>query len=162
MIRLLLITATLGAGCGHRAAPPDDAFYVGQLIPVLADNGLLADRMLHAAADLSEGSKSQAAGPRVAERWRDEIVPLAHHVHDQAALLQPPEPWVDRHSSLVAIWAARAQGYQLVLDGVSFADEARFKRGRALADQAKLDEESWFQDANTALQPSSLALDQYP
>ena len=153
----LLLLALLA--CGRRAPDPDHALYVRQLTPLLDDNGLLAERMLRAAAELHAG---RATSAQALERWRDEVVPLAHHLHDQASLVQPPDPWVAPHERLTGIWETRATGYQLVLDGVEMGDESRFKRGRALADRAKLDEESWFQDANASLLAHGLLIDQFP
>jgi hypothetical protein len=153
-----LLVAGLAA-CTARPIPADTATYVQQLHPLLHENGLLADTVLEAATDVHNG---RATPTTATQAWQQEVVPLASHLHRQAELVLAPPSWVDAHEELVAIWGARARGYVLVSEAVNSGDELRWKRGRTLADKAKLDEEAWFKQVNSRLQPLGLDLDQYP
>lgn len=154
---LTLLTALVA--CAPPAVPQDTATYVTQLHPLLQENGLLADKVLEGAADVHDGRASPNTASLV---WENEIVPLAGHLHAQAEIVQPPTRWASEHRELVSIWGSRAEGYVLVAEAVNSGDAARWKRGRALADKAKLDEESWFEEVNTRLAPLGIDLDQYP
>ena len=153
-----LLTAALCA-CTTQPPPHDTASDVKQLHPLLHENGLLADKVLEAATDVHNGRASPTAA---SSAWENEIVPLAAHLHVQAEIVQAPTTWADAHGKLVSIWGARAEGYQLVSEAVNSGAESRWKRGRALADQAKLNEETWFKDANARLSVYGMELDQYP
>ena len=130
-----------------------------QLQPLLAENGLLAERVLEGASDVHDGRASAAT---TAMAWEREIAPLARHLHDQARRVDPPGAWASSHQRLVDIWGSRAESYETLAQAVRDGDGARWRRGRALADQAKLDEEAWFSAANERLTPSGISLDQYP
>ena len=159
MKRTLLLTLLLLSACSRRPHAPDNAFYVVLVTPLLDDNALLAERLLAAAAATLEAPE---ATDTTLEAWRDEVVPLAHHLHEQASLVQPPASWVAEHERLVGTWSTRASAYQLILEAAERGDEGRLKRGRALADRAKLDEESWVQDVNGRLSADGIQLRQYP
>ena len=147
------------SSCVNPAPSIDNATYVVSLHPLLHENSLLAQRMLETAADVHA---EKADGARAAETWRTDIVPLAQHLHDQAGLVNVPGPWVDAHGQLVTIWGSRAEGYALILEGIERGDAQRWKRGRSLADKAKLEEETWFQTTNKRLAPENLSIDQFP
>lgn len=158
MMRNVILSLLLVVGCVQRPPSPDNAFYVVLITPLLDDNALLAERLLTAAAAVHKAPDTPGAA---LEAWRDEVVPLAHHLHEQASMVQPPGSWAVEHDRIIGTWAARAAGYQLILEAAERGDEARLKRGRALADKAKLDEESWMQDVNARLAADGLHLRQY-
>lgn len=147
------------AGCARDPVDPQTAAWVHQLRPLLAENGLLAARVLHAATDVHNG---EASPTTAALAWESEIVPLALNLRDQAELVQAPVRHEADHKRLIAIWDARATGYGDISRAIDEGDETRWKRGRSLADKAKLDEEAWFNDVNLRLGPQGIHLDQYP
>lgn len=153
------IALLLLAGCQSSAGPPESVLYVRQLQPLLAENGLLAERILEGAAQVHD---ERASAATTAVTWQREIVPLAVHLHDQAQRLDAPQSWATSHQRLVDIWGERAEGYELLSTAIRKGDADAWRRGRAMADQAKLDEESWFAGANDRLGPTGIVLDQYP
>jgi len=159
MLRAMLISLLILSACSRRPHAPDNAFYVMLITPLLDDNALLAERLITAAAT---SLNAPEATSDAVEAWRDEIAPLAHHLHEQASMVQPPASWVSLHERLVNTWSARATGYQLLLEASERGDEVRLKRGRALADRAKLDEEAWMQEVNVRLAADGIELRQYP
>lgn len=161
---VLLITLSLVA-CQSQRPSADSVTYANQLAPLLSENSLLAERLLHTAANAQDASLEQDESPdptAIASSWREQIVPLAEHVARQAQLVVPPPTWLEEHEELSGIWTSRAEGYRSIADGLTDGTEARFKRGRALADRAKLNEEEWFQKANERLASERISLDQFP
>lgn len=153
---MLLLTVT---GCTREASDPDARLYVRQLQPLLAENALLSQRMLEAAGQVHDG-RANASTASVA--WEREIAPLAEHLHDQASRLDAPPTWSSRHERLVGVWGMRAKAYRDVTIAVRKGDRSLWRKAGASADQAKLDEEAWFDDANAALASEGIELDQYP
>jgi hypothetical protein len=137
----------------------DAALYVAELEPLVRENGLVADAMLHLAADVHDG---RADGSLARERWDRDIVPLADHLRDQAAAVQPPAAWAQHHKDLVDIWTYRADAYHDASEAVTLADAERWKLARQRADAAKLREETWFQEVNKRLADYDMAVDQFP
>lgn len=133
--------------------------YVVDLDPILQENGLVAERLLIQAAAAYDG-KVQPRDTRLA--WTADIVPLAEHLRDQAVAVQAPASWTQDHKELVDIWTRRADGYRDLAESVDTGDPALFKDGRAKADNAKVDEETWFRDTNARLEPFGLYVDQFP
>lgn len=152
----LLIALT---ACADRPAPPDSAMYVRQIQPLLAENGLLAERMLASASSVHD---DKASPEMSADTWKRDIAPLAVHLHDQASRIDAPPEWSTSHQRLVEIWGERARGYSLIVTAIEGGDPDAWREGRALADQAKLDEETWFSVTNERLVPTGMTLDQYP
>jgi hypothetical protein len=159
LLRPLAMTFLAFLACTPSPTRGDAEAYTSQLAPLLDENGLLADHLLKVA---SRTHHAQLPVTEVTTVWTQDLAPLAQHLHIQATLIQPPAEWVVEHARLIQIWGHRAQGYELIAQGLHHADASRVKRGRALSDQAKLEEESWFQDINTRLAPDGLALDQLP
>ena len=96
--------------CGPQSTEPQQARrYVDALAPLLADNGLLAD-ILWESADVIYGG--QGAHVATLRQWTEDIAPLAGHLHDQAALIEPPTDWAPAHAELVAAWGGRATSYR--------------------------------------------------
>jgi len=147
------------AACSSEPAPPDAVMYVRQLQPLLAENGLLAERVLEGASQVHDERTSPAA---TAMTWTREVAPLARHLHDQAERVDAPTAWAPSHQRLVVIWGSRADSYDLLVRALKDGDPALWRKGRARADQAKLDEEAWFASTNERLAPAGIRLDQYP
>ncbi|MBW1878009.1 MAG: hypothetical protein JRJ84_06585 [Deltaproteobacteria bacterium] len=158
--RLLLLVLVVLVGCPEpepaaRTAPE----YVSRLEPLLYENGFLAQRILLRAAEVyNETSGTEEVG----KAWGDEIVPLARHLADQAAVTVPPPEWADQHTELVSAWSDRADAYQEIQIAVQEGDRDSWKVARKKADDAKLREEDWFRTMNKQLAPIGLALDQFP
>jgi hypothetical protein len=160
MSRLLpVLSAALLAACTPSGPAPDTATWVRQLQPLLSENGLLAARMLEAAAQVHDG---QASPTTAALTWETELAPLAVHLHHQADLVQPPARWVTAHEGLVDVWRIRADAYTRLAEALDAGDDEGWRRGRALADKAKLAEEQWFNTTNARLESEGVTLDQFP
>lgn len=158
-MRFTPLAALLTAACGPPAVPADTAIYLGQLQPLLQENGLLAERILEAAAQVHNGRSSPTAASAT---WQEEVVPIARHLHDQALRVDAPAAWAADHDRLTQIWGSRADGYTEISVGITRGERGAWQRGRALADQAKLDEEAWFTEAQKRVRPYGVELDQYP
>ena len=158
-MRRLAIAMTLAGGCGAPPEAKESRDWVEDLQPVLAENGLVWERMLMTAADVHEG-KRDADGTALA--WNQDLVPLVEHVRDEAALIQPPNGWATEHAALVAVWAQRAESYRDLSVALRQGDTERWRNARPRADKAKLDEEAWFRTTNDKLRPLGITLDQYP
>jgi hypothetical protein len=126
---------------------------------LLADNGLLADRVLRTAAAVANGT---AAPEETRKEWETTITPLARHLHEQAALVQADGTWIEPQERLTRLWGARATGYEFVVEALQTGDDERWRRGVALADQAKLDEEAWFKEISARLAGEGVRIDQFP
>lgn len=139
----------------------DDATskYLGQLNPLLHENGLLAERVLLQAAQVY----NDAAKPeQVADAWVAEIVPLAEHLHDQASFVEPPPPYATTHQEIVQIWGDRAVAYRSLGEAIQSGNTDEWNKATGLASDVKLREEKWFDTLNTALAESGLSVDPYP
>lgn len=150
----------LFAGCS--TAPPgaeEARSYVASLEPLVYENGLLAQALLGAAADVHDGDIASA--PLVAW-WKDDFAPLSQHLAHQAAAVTAPPEWSERHQQLVTVWEMRASAYGQLELAVTEGDSELWTTSRAAADTAKIREEEWFRNADEALAPYGLALDQYP
>lgn len=155
----IAITLSIAAGCGTPPEATDGRDWVEDLQPVLAENGLVWERMLRTAADVHEG-KGDADVTALA--WNQDLVPLVEHVRDEAALIQPPNAWATDHAAIVAVWAARAEAYRDLSVALRQGDTERWRNARPRADKAKLDEEAWFRTTNDKLRTLGITLDQYP
>ena len=133
--------------------------YVECLRPLLQENGLLANTLLDLAADRYH---DKTTDDLLESRWREDIVPLADHLHTQAGLVTPPTSWTDRHGGLVKIWGQRADAYSGMSLSIRLGDPERWKQSMSKADDAKVDEERWFRDVNRELAQWDLSLDQFP
>ncbi|MFT7520460.1 MAG: hypothetical protein ACI9MC_002606 [Kiritimatiellia bacterium] len=151
---LSLILAACASGPTHSTA-----VYVDQLQPLLVENSALAGQVLEASSDVYNDRTSAGT---LTLTWETEVVPMAEHLHLQARLLQPPSDWIEPHQELVNLWGARARGYRALSTAIAKGDEPLWKRGKGLADQAKLDEEKWFIKNNATLAPQGVQLDQFP
>ena len=159
-MRLLPLALLLLAACGEpdpraRSAPA----YVDALEPLLYENGFLAERLVGTAAAI-HGDSLRADG--VLTAWRTEVVPLARHLADQAAITSPPGEWAAPHADLVSAWSARADAYQDIEIAIEEGDLERWQDARRQADAAKLSEEEWFRQMNRDRAPFRLTLDQFP
>lgn len=155
VLGLVSLVACPAADSGSK----DAALYVAELEPLVRENGLVADTMLHLAADVHD---ARADGPIVRQRWERDVVPLADHLRDQAAAIQPPPAWAQHHKDLVDIWTTRADAYHDAGEAVALADAERWKLARQNADAAKLREETWFQEVNKRLAGHNMSVDQFP
>ena len=133
--------------------------YIAEIAPLLQANGLLADRVLVVAAKVHDGTLEVGDA---AIAWRDDIVPLAVELSDQAALTEPPVEWATRHDDLVDIWSDRAHAYDALATAMSEADIKGWNAARAASDDAKLREEAWFKAINAEIAPTRITLDQLP
>lgn len=154
---LLLLSALVS--CVPKGPSYETSAYVIALHPLLQENSLLAEKVLETAAGVHA---DKLDGPGATEAWRSEILPIAEHLHQQAAIVHAPGPWVDAHVQLVEAWGTRAEAYALIAEGVERGDLQRWKRGRSMAVTAQLDEERWFQESNQRLTPKGISLDQFP
>ncbi len=134
-----------------RSAPA----YVAELAPLLQENGLLAERVLEAAAAAHNGTTDAAA---LEDAWQHEITPLSEHLRDHAMLAEPPV----RHADLVDLWSDRAEAYRALTEALADGDLTSWQAARATADQVKLREEEWFKTTNVELASTWVSLDQYP
>lgn len=148
------------AGCASLTSTASTTtVYLTDLQPLLQENSLLAERVLvQAAAIYDEDAKPE----QVADAWSTEIVPLAEHLSNQAALVDAPVPYSARHAELVEIWADRAGAYRGLVEAMAAADAERWNAARTRADDVKLAEEKWFDALNEELADQGLAVDQYP
>lgn len=146
------------AGCSPSPEQAAARAWSDDLAPVLAENGLVWQRVLETAADVHDGRADTDAAYAT---WKRDIVPLTEHVRDQAALVQAPNAWVLDHATLVEVWSVRAGAYRDLSVALDQGDTERWRNARARADKAKLDEEAWFQATNEKLRPYGLTLDQY-
>jgi hypothetical protein len=160
----------LMVACGPRAEERLDAQkYNEALGPLLADNGLLADVLWQSAdtlyaslaANPSTGTPAATDPKAIFKTWTDDITPLAAHLRDQAALVQPPDAWLDAHGELVDAWGRRADSYRDIGEALIQNDTAALAAARDAADQSKHLEEQWFRRVNTRLAPYGLHLNQY-
>ena len=86
------------------------------------------------------------------------------------AAVDPEEAFVASISSchmLTFLDLARRAGYVIdayrdIAEALRTGDAGLWKQGRETADAAKLDEETWFRNANERVAPYGLILDQYP
>lgn len=134
--------------------------YVRDMQPLLVENALLADRVLHLAARVYNDPKTSAGD--LAQDWTQEVVPLSEHLHGQATFLEPAAPWVEAHAELVDIWSERAQAYRTLSEALVLADANQWESAYNLARDVKIREEDWFRRANQTLAPKGLLLDQFP
>lgn len=169
-MRALIPTLLLAVACLPQSQDHVDASdYARQLDPLLHENSLLANRVLHVAAVVynapPQGDEEQVS-VEVSEQarltWSQEIVPLAGHLHDQAALVQPPAPWAGRHKDLVDIWSLRADAYSSLEEAMLLADDVKWQDSRRKSNQAMLDEENWFREVNEQVAPYGIVIDQFP
>ncbi|MFT6816336.1 MAG: hypothetical protein ACJATT_000132 [Myxococcota bacterium] len=150
----------LFAGCS--SAPPgaeDARTYVSSLEPLVYENGLLAQGMLGAAADVHDSDIDSAP---LVSWWKHDFAPLSQHLAHQAAAVTAPPEWSARHQQLVTVWEMRAASYAQLDLAVTDGNAELWTTGRAAADTAKIGEEAWFRNADESLAPFGLALDQYP
>jgi hypothetical protein len=159
-MRLVVLAALIVGPC-NTSTPERDAAasYVDMVSPLVHENGLLADRLLDTAAGAYNGSSNADETRR---RFEGDIAPIAEHLYHQAELVSPPPDWAQRHHDLVAIWGERAAAYRDLAVALDHGDVAGWTSARTRADQAKINEESWFTSTNAALAPHGLILDQYP
>jgi hypothetical protein len=154
-----LLLALLG-GCKPEDPALSDAHrYLGALAPVLAENGLLARRLLDASATLYNDPTAQS---EVKLAWTHDLVPLAEHLRNQADLVDAPPTWDAEHEALIDIWTARSEAYREIAESMHQGDADLWLSARQQADKAKLDEEAWFKEANDRLGPLGLTVDQFP
>lgn len=144
--------------------PPDPAGrtaeqYTDALEPLLYENGMLAERVLFAASDVYNDAADAEATRTV---WHEEIVPVARHLADQAAVTLTPAEWSPTHGQLVETWNDRADAYLEIEIAIEEGDREGWTAARKKADDAKLREEEWFRSLNTQLAPYGLAVDQFP
>lgn len=133
--------------------------YLTRLQPLLQENSLLAERVLFQAAAIY----NEAAKPdQVASAWSSDIVPVAEHLHHQAAFVAAPDVWSLNHNELVEIWGDRAAAYRNIGEAIKLADAASWKSARELAEGVKLREEKWFDALNAAVAPMGMVVDPYP
>lgn len=135
------------------------ASYAAQLDPLLQENSLLADQVLGTAASVYNGT---ARPPEVKEKWSQDIVPLARHLADQAAVLRPPDAWLASHEELVGTWTERQAAYVDIEEAMIKGDRELWESARKASDDAKLREEKWFQTTNARLSSFRLSIDQFP
>lgn len=155
-----LLLLLLAAGCSTAPLGADDArTYASSLEPLVYENGLLAQGLLGAAADVHDGDIAPAP---LVSWWSDDFTPLSQHLAHQAAAVTAPTDWTERHQELVTVWEMRASAYIQLDTAISQGDADQWTAGRAAADAAKIREEEWFRSADEALAPYGLALDQYP
>jgi hypothetical protein len=133
--------------------------YLGQLRPLLQENGLLAERVLLQAAKVYN---EEAKPDQVADVWIEEIVPLAEHLQNQATLVVPPPPYASSHAEIVAIWGDRALAYRNLGEAIQSGSTNDWNAATTLTSDVKLREEKWFDTLNTALAPSGSSVDPYP
>lgn len=154
-----ILSANLLFSC---ASGPGDATtnYLGQMQPVLQENGLLAERVLMQAAIVfnNESLKPEA----VADTWNREIVLIAEHVYNQASFVKAPPEYSAVHEELVQIWGDRAAAYRSLGEAVQQGDPESWSKAQQLANSVKIREETWFDRFNDGLAPSGLAVDPYP
>ncbi len=136
-----------------------DVAYARDLAPVLADNGLLAERVLQLAGDATQPNPDHE---RLARGWTQDVVPLAIHVAVVSATVEAPPTWTARHGELVSLWDRRATAAQEAAAALSEGDRARWDRAAADLTRNRLDEEAWFRAANEALAPTGIPLDAIP
>jgi hypothetical protein len=158
-MRLPFLAILLAAGCGPDDATRSARAYVEQLEPLLYENGLLAERLLLAAADAHD---DRVAPTALHTTWTTDLRPLAEHLAWQAAATSPPPEWAGRHERLVAAWSDRATAYRLIDEAARAGDREEWRRAREQADRATIAEERWFSEMDVELAPYGLALDQYP
>ncbi len=132
--------------------------YAQSLEPLLQENGLIADTVLGTAAAIYDGR----APENLPARWSDEIVPLSEHLYDQSRMLSVPDAWNAEHQLLIAIWKKRAEAYRDLSEATLLGDAKRWTAARKQANDAKLEEETWFNNTNERLGKSDVKIDQYP
>lgn len=155
-----LFVLTLFSACEVDSPAKDEAQrYADAIAPLTLDNGLLAWRVLHLAADVHDG---RADGSKADAAWRDDVVPLAWHLRDQAALISPPANWGDHHEALVKVWTDRAVAYEDLADAVEDGDLSGFEDAKKRANQALMSEEELFKRLDGQLLPHGITVDQFP
>lgn len=154
----------LAVGVCAACSDPDPAAesreaYAAMLQPVAFENALVLEQVLaHAAGVYNKTLSSDEA----VQRWTYTISPLAEHVADQTALIEPPAEWVGTHEELIAIWADRAAAYRELSDAIYTAEPERWKAARSLAENIKIREEAWFVNFNRTAERGGIRLDPYP
>jgi len=132
--------------------------YAQALEPLLEENGFLADNLLGTAGAIHDGR----APEDLEARWTGEIVPLTENLYDQSRMLSVPDAWNAEHQLLIAIWKKRAESYRELSEATLAGDADRWTTARKVANEAKREEEAWFNNTNARLGKSGVSIDQYP
>lgn len=133
--------------------------YTAGLEPLLDENALVAEQLGFLAASVYQESKTAA---EIRASWKRDVVPLAHHLRDQAGSATVPAGWAETHAGLVAIWGIRAEAYSDLADAIDAADEHMWTAASQRAYEAKVAEERWFISADERLAPFGLSVPQFP
>jgi len=150
------------AGCAMlQPGGADQLAYAEAIQPLLAENTVLADEVLGLAAEVYNDN-AEADVDALTEAWRTDVVPLAEHLHAQAALVKPPDAYIERHKDLVTVWASRAEAYRDLSEALALSDAERWAQARELANEVKLEEEEWFRTINADFGQNGLLIDQFP
>jgi len=160
-MKAISVAFLLMIGCGSEGSGPgsqEAAVYIELMTPLIHENRLLADQVLQTAADLHNGeTKNEDA----LERWNKDIIPLANHLFHESAILRTPPEWSEKHGVLIDIWETRSKAYEEIAQAIERGDRAVWERAKTHSGQAKIREESWFNETNKTLSPMSLRLSPY-
>ena len=147
-------------GCAVlRPGGAEQVAYLESIEPLLVENSVLSEEVLGLAADVYNG---HPAPSDLVGAWRQDVVPLAEHLHAQAVLVKPPDSFIERHKELVEVWAARATVYRDLSEAIVLSDFDAWTSARGRANEVKLREEEWFRTINAEFGTNGLVVDQFP
>jgi len=155
------LAASLATACGPSAEHVKTVDYLTELHPVLEENSLLAEQVLHQAAYVYN-QEADADADAIAAAWSHDVLPMAQHVAVLAEEVQPPEHLATEHAELVGIWTKRAKAYREIIEGLHTADAARFEAASQEIARITVSEDQWVRALNARIGPMNLYVDLYP
>jgi hypothetical protein len=156
---LVGIVALLQAGCSEDPRRAQTLQYLMDMRPVVYENGLLAEQVMHQGASVYDG-RSTPEGLLAA--WDGEIIPLAQHVHDLASTVEPPGNVAPDHRALTELWKRRHRVYRNLSEAAHRADLDAFQNAQRESAAVTLEEDQWVRAFNAKLQPMELFVDLVP
>ena len=127
--------------------------------PVVYENGLLAEQVLHQGAAVYD---ERATPESLMAAWDGEIITLAQHVHDMAVAVEPPVNVAPDHRALMELWKRRYKAYRELSESVHLADLERFQGAQGEIGAITIAEDQWVRAFNAKLQPMELFVDLVP
>ena len=146
---MVVASFLVGAGCSEAPERVQMRAYLTDLRPVLYENRLLAEQVLRQGAAVYNEDSSP---DEVMDAWDGTVVPLAQHVHDLAAGIEPPDTVSPDHRALVSLLDRRQRAYRGLSDAFHLAQEDAFVDAQREVNKVTLEEDRWVRTFNQRLQ----------
>ncbi len=160
LFTLVLLSTTLSVACGGGAGADAAQAYHTQMVPLLLKNQELAQEFVNMATRVRS---NQITVEETVQIWQGRIIPLADGLKNDATAIQPGEPVLTaHHERLVTAWSARSEAYRGMLKAYRDHDQDAFAKARLNNVDAKVAEEQYFEQVNSALRGFGFYLDQFP